>query len=257
VRHVTLRRWYGFHHMQDRVARRMERVITVSTQSMHDIVERMRVDPARIRVVPVAVDETVFAPQPAIQRVPGRIFAIASSDVTLKGVVPLLRAVAELRRRRDVQLVLLGEARVGGAVERTVRELKLGDSVRFVRGIDDDGVAAQYAEAEVAVVPSLYEGFSIPALQAMLCGVPLVATTAGALPEVVGRDGETALLVPPGDAGALARAIGRLLDDPALRCRLSDAALRRSRERYSWEATARATVDVYREVLDARRAPGS
>jgi glycosyltransferase involved in cell wall biosynthesis len=257
VRHVTLRRWYGFHHMQDRVARRMQRVITVSTQSRRDIVERMRVDPARIRMVPVAVDETVFAPQPAIERVPGRIFAIASSDVTLKGVVPLLQAVAELRRRRDVELVLLGEARVGGAVERTLRELKLGDSVRFVRGIDDAGVAMQYAEAEVAVVPSLYEGFSIPALQAMLCGTPLVATTGGALPEVVGRDGETALLIPPGDAGALARAIGRLLDDPALRCRLSVAARQRSSARYSWEATARATVDVYREVLDSRGAPRS
>jgi glycosyltransferase involved in cell wall biosynthesis len=151
--------------------------------------------------------------------------------------------------RRPVELVLPGEARRGGAVERTVRELGLGGVVRFVRGINDDAVAGQYAEAEVAVVPSLYEGFSIPAVQAMSCGVPLVATTAGALPEVVGRDGETALLFPPGDAAALARAIGRLLDDPGLRTRLSGAALRRAAERYSWEATARATADVYREVL--------
>jgi glycosyltransferase involved in cell wall biosynthesis len=248
-RRLTLRRWYQFHHMQDRVARRLPRVITVSTQSRRDIVERMRVDPARIRVIPVAVDDTVFAPRPDTGRVPGRIFAVASADVPLKGVVPLLHAVAALRVRRPVELVLLGEARRGGAVERTVRELGLGGAVRFVRGIDDDAVAGQYAEAEVAVVPSLYEGFSIPAVQAMSCGVPLVATTAGALPEVVGRDGETALLVPPGDAAALARAIGRLLDDPGLRTRLSGAALRRAAERYSWEATARATADVYREVL--------
>jgi glycosyltransferase involved in cell wall biosynthesis len=148
-----------------------------------------------------------------------------------------------------VQLVVLGEARRGGAVERTIRELRLSSTVRLVRGIDDAAVARQYAEAEVAVVPSLYEGFSIPALQAMSCGVPLVATTAGALPEVAGVDGETALLVPPGDAHALAAAIGRLLDDPVLRARLSAAALRRARERFSWEATARATADVYREVL--------
>ncbi len=99
------------------------------------------------------------------------------------------------------------------------------------------------------MVPSLYEGFSIPAVQAMACGVPLVATTAGALPEVVGDDGETALLVPPGDAAALARAIGSLLDDSALRDRLSTAVLRRSGELFSWEATARATADVYREML--------
>lgn len=248
-RRLTLRRWYQFHHMQDRVARRLPRVITVSTQSRRDIVERMRVDPARIRVIPVAVDDTVFAPRPGTARVRGRVFAIASADVPLKGVVPLLHAVAALRVRRPVELVLLGEARRGGAVERTMRELGLNGTVRFVRGIDDAAVAEQYAEAEVAVVPSLYEGFSIPALQAMSCGVPLVATTAGALPEVVGRDGETALLVPPGDAAALAQAIGRLLDDPGLRARLSAAARRRAAERYSWDATARATADVYREVL--------
>jgi glycosyltransferase involved in cell wall biosynthesis len=253
ARRMVLRRWYHFHRMQDRVARRMPRVITVSEQSRRDIVTRMRIDPARIRVVPVAVDETVFAPRPEVARVPGRIFAVASADVPLKGVVPLLHAVARLRRSRAVELVLLGEARRGGAVERTVRELELSGSVRFVRGIDDAEVARHYAEAEVAVVPSLYEGFSIPALQAMFCAVPLVATTAGALPEVAGRDGETALLVPPGDAVALAEAIGRLLDDASLRCRLSEAALLRSRERYSWAASARATAEVYREVL-ARRA---
>jgi glycosyltransferase involved in cell wall biosynthesis len=252
ARRLVLRRWYHFHRMQDRVARRMARLITVSEQSRRDIVRRMRIDPARIRVVPVAVDETVFAPQPAVPRVPGRIFAVASADVPLKGVVPLLHAVARLRRSREVELVLLGEARPGGAVERTVRDLELNGLVRFVRGIDDAEVARHYAEAEVAVVPSLYEGFSIPALQAMFCAVPLVATTAGALPEVAGRDGETALLVPPGDPVALERAIGRLLDDASLRDRLSGAALRRSRERYSWAASARATADVYREVLAGR-----
>ncbi len=249
IRRLTLGRWYQFHRMQDRVARQMEAVITVSEQSRRDIVERMRVAPSRIRVIPIAVDGMVFAPQPHTARIPGRIFAVASADVSLKGVVPLLHAVAALRERRDVNLVVVGEARPNGAVARTMTELGLLGIVRFERGIDEAEVARHYAQAEVAVVPSLYEGFSIPALQAMASGVPLVATTAGALPEVVGRDGETALLVPPGDAAALARAIGALLDDPALRTRLSDAALQRSRARFSWEATARATVDVYREVI--------
>jgi glycosyltransferase involved in cell wall biosynthesis len=248
-RRLALRRWYHFHHMQDQVARRVQRVITVSQQSRHDIEEKMGVDPARIRVIPIAVDGTVFAPQPATARVPGRIFAVASADVSLKGVVPLLEAVASLRAQREVELVVLGEARPDGAVARTMTRLGLRDTVRFVHGIGEAEVARHYAEAEVAVVPSLYEGFSIPALQAMASGVPLVATTAGALPEVAGRDGETALLVPPGDPAALARAIGALLDDAALRARLSEAALRRSRTRFSWEATARATAEVYREVV--------
>jgi glycosyltransferase involved in cell wall biosynthesis len=174
---------------------------------------------------------------------------VASADTSLKGVVPLLHAVSALRARREVELVILGEARPNGAVAAAMRQLGLDGTVRFVRGIGEAEVARHYAEAEVAVVPSLYEGFSIPALQAMASGVPLVATTAGALPEVAGRDGETALLVPPGDSGALARAIGTLLDDAALRTRLSEAALQRSRTRFSWEATARATADVYRDVI--------
>ncbi len=248
-RRLSLRRWYHFHHMQDSVVRRMQRVITVSDQSRRDIVERMGVDPARVRVIPIAVDGTVFAPRPSTARIPGRIFAVASADVTLKGVVPLLEAVAALRDRRHVDLVVLGEARPNGAAAKTMARLGLAGTVQFVRGIDEAEVARHYAQAQVAVVPSLYEGFSIPALQAMASGVPLVATTAGALPEVAGRDGETALLVPPGDAAALARAIGALLDDEALRTRLSEAALRRSRERFSWSATARATADVYREVV--------
>ncbi len=248
VRRLTLRRWYHFHRMQDQVARRVERVITVSEHSRRDIVEKMGVAPARTRVIPIAVDETVFAPQPQTARIPGRIFAVASADTSLKGVVPLLHAVAALRERRDVELVVLGEARPNGAVAMAMTRLGLSGTVRFVRGIGELEVARHYAEAQVAVVPSLYEGFSIPALQAMASGVPLVATTAGALPEVVGRDGETGLLVPPGDAPALARAIGSLLEDAGLRARLSEAALLRSRSRFSWEATARATADVYREV---------
>ena len=252
LRRLSLTRWYHFHHMQDQVARRMQRVITVSEQSRRDIVARMGVDPARVRVIPIAVDGTVFAPQPATPRIPGRIFAVASADTSLKGVVPLLHAIASLRNRRSIELVVLGEARPNGAVAGAMAQLGLTGTVRFVRGIDEVEVARHYAEAEVAVVPSLYEGFSIPALQAMASGVPLVATTAGALPEVVGRDGETGLLVPPGDVAALASAIGALLDDPGLRARLSEAALRRSRQRFSWEATARATADVYREVARKR-----
>ncbi len=253
VRRLTLRRWYHFHRMQDQVARRVERVITVSEQSQRDIVEKMGVDAARTRVIPIAVDGTVFTPQPATARVPGRIFAVASADTSLKGVVPLLHAVAALRARREVELVVLGEARPNGAVAAAMTQLGLTTTVRFVRGIGEAEVARHYAQAEVAVVPSLYEGFSIPALQAMASGVPLVATTAGALPEVVGRDGETGLLVPPGDAPALARAIGALLEDPALRTRISEAALLRSRALFSWDATARATAAVYREVIRTRR----
>jgi len=172
----------------------------------------------------------------------------------MKGLVPLLEALAKVRtEREDAELVIIGKPKDKSKIPALIDRLGLTHAVRFVSGGSTERIVELYAEAEVAVVPSLYEGFSIPALQAMFCAVPLVATTAGALPEVAGRDGETALLVAPGDAVALAQAIGRLLDDAPLRHRLSEAALLRSRERYSWAASARATVEVYREVLAIRR----
>jgi glycosyltransferase involved in cell wall biosynthesis len=109
--------------------------------------------------------------------------------------------------------------------------------------------------AEVACVPSLYEGFSLPAVEAMSCGAALVSTTGGAIPEVAGRDGETTLAVEPGDPSQLAAAICRLLADPDLRDRLGAAARRRVLEKFTWRAAAAATADRYRAVIEASHDP--
>jgi len=175
----------------------------------------------------------------------------------MKGLVPLLEAVAKLRTERDVELVVIGHPRPGGRVDRAIERLGLGPAVRCVTGITDDELAHLYGEAEVAVVPSLYEGFSLPAIEAMACGVALVATTGGALPEVVGRDGETGLLVPPDDPGALAAAIARLLDDPELRARLGEAGRQRVMHRFTWQVTAAGTAACYDAVLAGRPLPGA
>ena len=199
----TQRRWFGFLGMQVRVARALPAVVTVSQNSQQDIAAQMQVRPERMTVVPVGVDHTVFRPIPGVTAVPGRIMVTSSSDVPMKGLVPLLEAVAKLRTERDVELTVIGRPSEGGRVDKAIARLGLADVVHCVSGITDDELARLYGEAEVAVVPSLYEGFSLPAIEAMSCGVAVVATTGGALPEVVGRDGETGLLVPPDDPGAL------------------------------------------------------
>ncbi|HLM95310.1 MAG TPA: glycosyltransferase family 4 protein [Acidimicrobiales bacterium] len=252
-RRVTQRRWFGFLGMQMRVARQLPRVVTVSESSKNDIAAQMGVDPARMTVVPVGVDHTVFRPRPDRPRVPGRIMVTSSSDVPMKGLVPLLEALAKLRTERDVELVVIGRPNEGGRVARTIDRLGLSKAVHCVTGISDDELAGMYAQAQVAVVPSLYEGFSLPAIEAMACGVPLVATTGGALPEVVGTDGETALLVTPDDAGALAAGIGRILDDDALAARLGEGGRQRVLGRFTWEATARGTAEQYRRLLEDHR----
>jgi glycosyltransferase involved in cell wall biosynthesis len=255
VRKLTLRRWFGFLRMQTRVVRRLPRIVTVSESSKRDIAQQLGVDPARMTVVPVGVDQEHFRPLPHIARVPGRIMTTASADVPMKGLVPLLEALAKIRTERPAELVVVGRPREGSIIPATIERLGLDGAVRFVGGVDHDRIVELYAEAEVAVVPSLYEGFSLPAIEAMACGVPLVATTGGALPEVVGRDGETALLVPPGDAGALAAAINRLLDDAALRTRIGVAGRDRVFERFTWARTAEGTVEQYREELRVRGRP--
>ncbi|MBW3667968.1 MAG: glycosyltransferase family 4 protein [Actinobacteria bacterium] len=248
-RQVTLRRWYGFVRMQVRVARKLPTVLTVSESSRADIVEQMGVPPERLSIVHVGVDTTQFRPLPHIARVPGRLMTTASADVPLKGLVPLLEAVAKVRTERHAELVVIGKPRAESRVAETIERLGLEGAVTFVNGVSDQRLVELYAEAEVAVVPSLYEGFSLPAIEAMACGVPLVATTGGALPEVVGRDGDTALLVPPGDVGALATALGRALDDAALRSRIGEGGRARVNERFTWRATAQGTVEAYRRAM--------
>ena len=249
-RRLTQRRWFGFLRMQKRVARRLPRLVTVSESSKADIAVQMGVALERMTVVPVGVDHTVFRPRAEVARVPGRVMVTSSSDVPMKGLVPLLEAVAKLRTERPVELVVVGRPTEGGRVARTIDRLGLGPSVRCVSGISDDELAELYASAEVAVVPSLYEGFSLPAIEAMACGVPLVATTGGALPEVVGTDGETGLLVAPDDPEALAAGIRRVLDDPGLAARLGRGGRERVLGRYTWAATAKGTAEQYRALLE-------
>jgi len=252
-----VRRWFGFLRMQVRVAQRLPVILTVSESSRRDISEQLGVPKDRLRVVPVGVDHTVFRPRPGVTRVKGRLIVTSSSDVPMKGLVPLLEAVAKLRTEREVELVVIGNPRLGGPVHEAICRLGLSGAVRCVTGITDEELALLYCEAEVAVVPSLYEGFSLPAVEAMACGTPLVATTGGALPEVVGEDGEAGLLVPPNDPQALGGAIGRLLDDEYLRARLGATGRRRALDHFTWEVTARGTAQLYREVLDRTRAPGA
>ena len=246
---IGKRRWYSFVRMQGRVARRAGPIMTGSQSSRDDIVRDFKVAPGQVTVIPLGVDTRLFHPRPG-PRVPGRIVSVASADSPLKGVATLLRAFAKLATERTAELILVGKPTPDGPTDRLVAELALGDRVRFVSGISDTDLAELVASAEVAVVPSLYEGFSLPAVEHMASGTPLIATRTGALPEVVG---DAAVLVTPGDAEELAAALRALLDAPAERERLAGVALARVQERFAWPAVARATVTQYREAMAGQR----
>ena len=245
---LNKRRWYGFVRMQARVARRVAgtgSLITVSESAKRDICRDFAVPPDRVHIIPLGVDTRVFRPREAA-RVPGRIIAVASADSAMKGVATLLRAVGKVATDRDVHLVVIGKP--APATERLAAQLSLTDRITFTHGLDDEAFSALLASAEIAVVPSLYEGFSLPAVEHMASGTPLVASNAGALPEVTG---DAAVLVTPGEDEELAAVLRRLHDSPAERAALADRALNRVREQFAWSAVARATVEQYRTAMEA------
>ena len=244
----AISRWYSFVNMQGKVASKMPRVVVVSENSIADIHTDMKVSLDRMKLVPVGVDPELFTPLPHISRKPGHLITTASADVALKGLSYLLEALAKIRTERDVHLTIIGRPREGANAD-LIRKLGLTDCITHVSGVSDERIVELYAESELAVVPSLYEGFSLPAIEAMSTGICLVATTGGALPEVTGLDNDTVLSCPAGDAEALAASIRRGLDNAELRNRVGAAGRSRVVERWSWKHCAQLTVDQYREVL--------
>ena len=253
VERLGKRRWYSFTRMQARVARRLRRIITVSESSLDDIARDQKVPRRLMHVVPVGVDPEQFRPLPDVDRNPEQIITTASADVPMKGLRYLLEAVAKLRTERNVRLVVIGKPREGGTSAEVIASLGLSRAVEFISGVPDERIVELYATSAVAVVPSLYEGFSLPAIEAMCSGTPLVATTGGALPEVAGPNGETCVSVPPGDSEALAAALTQVLDDPAMAARIGTAGRERVTSRWSWRHTAEQTVEHYRALLDEWR----
>jgi glycosyltransferase involved in cell wall biosynthesis len=239
------RRWYGFVRMQSQVARRIGPILTVSESSKADIVEDYRTAPEDVHILPLGVDTRIFHPRG--ERVRGRIVAVASADSPLKGVDVLLHAVAKVATERDVHVVVVSKPTKDGPTEKLVRDLALGQRVRFVHGVGDEELGELLASAEIAVVPSRYEGFSLPAVEHMASGTPLVASRTGALPEVTGDAG---VLVKPGDIEELAAALRRLHDSADHRARVGASCHRRVQERFTWPAVALATVRHYRRAIE-------
>jgi glycosyltransferase involved in cell wall biosynthesis len=254
-----IRRFYSFIGMQAFVARHLDRVITVSQSSAKDTNLLFKVPADRLRVVYNGIDTEIYRVDEETSRARDGLIMVANTDDRKKGVLYLLQAL-QMLREEGIKLTIVDDAeRHSSYIEdvgplpsygfKLVRKLSLDGMVHFTGRLTRDELVERYSAAKIAVVPSLYEGFGLPAAEAMACGVPVIATTGGALPEVVGNAG---ILVPPRNADALAAAIKQLLADKQAQQRMSEAGTKRVREKFSWEQAARKTLEVYQEVLSTR-----
>jgi glycosyltransferase involved in cell wall biosynthesis len=237
--------------MQRKVIKQLRHVVTVSDCSRQDIARDFGLQPAGIGLVHNGIDTEVFRPLPGVARKPQRLMATCSADAPLKGLRYLLRAYARLLQQYPgLELLVVSKPRPGGKTEKLVRRLGILDKVRFVNGISTEQMVRYYAEATIAVVPSVYEGFGLPAGEAMACGVPVVSSDGGALPEVVGDAG---LIVPARSTDGLVASIDALLRDPQRRQELAAKGRQRILEQFCWNVCAAQMVDYYRQVLRADR----
>jgi glycosyltransferase involved in cell wall biosynthesis len=247
-RKLKVRRWYSFLGMQGRVSRRLSHIITVSEASKTDIGRAFSIPSNRFRVVANGINTDIFHPVPGAKRLDNHIMVTNSADTPLKGLRFLIEAVSNIRKTRPVHLTVIGAPKKDGVIEKLVKSLNAYDYITFTGRIEDSEFADYYSRTTLAVVPSIYEGFGLPAGEAMACKVPVISTTGGALPEVVGDAG---VLVPPGNAKALEEAIIDLLDNPDKRSQLAEAGFERVKANFTWLNTAKQVVEVYREAIIA------
>ena len=243
-------RWYSFVGMQKRVSRTLPRIIAVSKSAKKDIGRDFNIPANKFSIVPNGINTDLFYPIDDIEREKNRIIVTNSADTPLKGLFFLFQAVAELNKFQDVNVTVVGEPKKDGDLVKLIRRLGIGHSIHFTGRINNGEFVRQYARATAAVVPSVYEGFGLPVGEAMACGVPVISTTGGALPEVVGDAG---ILVKPADSRALAGAIRDLLNNPLRAKELGMAGYRRVHKHFTWKKAAEKTVSAYREVIDGHR----
>lgn len=236
--------------MQSWVARRIDRVLTSSGESTRRITQDFGVSPERVTNVWNGIDTELFSPDQTVKRSDSELVCIGRASDPNKGIKTLIDSLAQLPEH--VTLTLVDNDHPDNQVFKWAREAGVAERLNVPGRVPIEELIHLYRRATIVVVPSRYEGFGLPAVEAMACGTPVVACHAGALTEVVEQAGG-GVLVPKDDPGAIAHAVQALLDDPDGRRALGERAVARVEANFSWRRVAEATAAVYADVLEARR----
>lgn len=237
--------------MQAFVARRLDTVFTSSEVSGRQIVQDFGVRPERLRNVRNGLDVELFSPDPNVPKTDANLLTVGRSTDPNKGIRTLIRSLAKLPEH--VTLTLVDDNSPDNQVREWAQEVGVLDRLKLTGRVESDELVRLYRAASVVVVPSRYEGFGLPAVEAMACGTPVVATRAGALTEVMQLT-EGGVLAERDDPDSIARGVRTLLENNEARAMMAKRGRERVLETLSWPRVAAATAEVYQEVVDRNRA---
>ncbi len=235
--------------MQDFTARRLDRIITCSDNSAATIQGLLGTPPGKIQVIHYGADTDLFRPMDDVERKPASILFVGDSEDRNKGARYLLEALHLLRHRVPFMTTFIDHRPPPHlkTVQRLMKQYRLYNNIEILPRASTEELARLYNRSQILVSPSLHEGFGLPAVEAMACGIPVVATSAGALSEII-EDGVTGILVPPADSQALSEALKTLLADPDLCRRMGQAGRERVLKNFTWRRTAEKMAQTYEDV---------
>ena len=245
---LSTNRWHSFLNMQKKVTPKLNRIICPSNQSKLDVIKEFKVNPSKIEVVLNGIDFETFNINNEVKKIPNRIITTASSDIPLKGLRFLIDALPSVIERYPLtNLAVIGKATKDGEVEKQISRLNLESKISFYSELAEMDIVNLYASAEIAVIPSLYEGFGFGAGEAMACGIPLISTHSGGLKEVVGK---AAVKVMPKDSEALSIAIQELFSSSEKREHYKKVGRERIEKEFQWSRAAKKYIEIFEEEID-------
>ena len=240
-------RWHNFLPMQKKVAPKLNKIICVSRPSKKDIVEEFLVDPEKIEVILNGIDIRKFIPNPSTLFIENKIITTASADVPLKGLKYLILALPNIIKVfPKTSLTVIGRSPSDSKLRKLITDLSLEDKIAFRSGITEEEIVNLYHSSEIAVIPSLYEGFGFGAGEAMACGIPLISTHSGGLEEVVG---DSAVKILPASTEEIESAVIKLFSSPDRKTELSKMGRERMEKMFDWHIAAKSYEDAFKEVI--------
>ena len=244
---LSSKRWHNFLPMQKRVAPKLRNIICVSQPSKEDVISEFKVDEERITVIPNGIDIETFRPSLKNKPFEYNIVTTASADIPLKGLRNLILALPRvIKEFPSTSLTVIGKSPKKSKLHKLIDDLDLEDRISFRSGIDEEEIVDIYHNSDIAVIPSLYEGFGFGAGEAMACGVPLISTDSGGLKQVIG---DSALKIKPGSVVEIEEGISKLFYDEAIRKDLIKKGRKRMEEYFDWKIAAKSYVNLFEGLI--------